>query len=122
MSDDDGWVESTEGELDWDLTEEAGYAGWEPPAHRRLAPAVRQVALWLMLIAILGSVLVVLFQTGRDRLQPDPTPTPVFFTATDAASRDGLVEGGSPGLRKEGAQPEPVLFFARPAPPARSDA
>jgi hypothetical protein len=109
MSDDDGWAESTEGELDWDLTEEAGYAGWEPPPHRRLGPAVRQIALWLMLIAILGSVLVVLFQTGRDRLQPDPTPTPVFFTSV------------APPVH-EGAQPEPVLFFARPAPPARSDA
>lgn len=119
MSDDDGWVESSEGELDWDLTEEAGYAGWEPPPHRRLAPAIRQIALWLMLIAILGSALVVLFQTGRSRLQPDPTPTPVFFTAADAASRGPLAEGvPARGLREERAQPEPVLFFARPAPRA----
>jgi hypothetical protein len=114
MTEDDGWVESTEGELDWDLTEEAGYAGWDPPPHRKLGPAVRQVALWLMLIAILGSVLVVLLQTGRSRLQPDPTPTPVFFTSSAPASVAAPAD--------EGAQPEPVLFFARPAPPARSDA
>jgi len=119
MSDDEGWVESTEGELDWDLTEEAGYAGWDPPPQRRLAPAIRQVALWLMLIAILGSVLVVLFETGRSRRQPDPTPTPVFFTALGTASSDPPAEGvPAPGRREERAQPEPVLFFARPAPPA----
>ena len=34
MSDDEGWADSTEGELDWDLTEEAGYAGWEPAGAR----------------------------------------------------------------------------------------
>ena len=28
---DEEWVESTEGDLDPDLTEEAGYAGWDPP-------------------------------------------------------------------------------------------
>ncbi len=109
MSDDDRWVESTEGDLDWDLTEEAGYSDWEPPPHRRLGPFVRRLALWLMLIAILGSVLVVLLQTGRSRFEADPTPTPVFFTSI------------APPMY-EGAQPEPVLLFARPAPPARSDA
>ena len=102
---DDRWTESTEGDLDWDLTEEAGYGAWEPPAHRRLGPFVRRVALWMMLIAIVGSVMAVLFQAGRDRLAPDPTPTPVFFTRP-----------------VEGAQPDAVLFFARPAPEARSDA
>lgn len=30
----DDWRESTEGDLDPDLTEEAGYAGWEPPSRR----------------------------------------------------------------------------------------
>ncbi len=34
MSPDDGWEYSTEGDHDPDLTEEAGYSGWEPP--RRL--------------------------------------------------------------------------------------
>ncbi len=106
---DDGWVESDEGDLDWDLTEEAGYGAWEPPAHRKLAPFVRRLALWLMLIAILGSVMVVLLQTGRGRLEAQPTPTPVFFTSTVP-------------LADEGAQPEPVLFFARPEPYAPFDA
>ncbi len=34
MPDDDGWEYSTEGDRDPDLTEEAGYSGWEP--RRRL--------------------------------------------------------------------------------------
>ena len=31
MPGDDGWEYSTEGDRDADLTEEAGYSGWEPP-------------------------------------------------------------------------------------------
>ena len=31
---DEDWLESTEGDLDPDLTEEAGYGYWEPPRHR----------------------------------------------------------------------------------------
>lgn len=30
MPEDDGWEYSTEGDRDPDLTEEAGYSGWEP--------------------------------------------------------------------------------------------
>jgi hypothetical protein len=53
---DDGWRVSTEGDLDPDLTEEAGYAGWEPP-RRRWGPLLLKVALALLLLAMILGVL-----------------------------------------------------------------
>ena len=53
---DPGWIESTEGDLDRDLTDEAGsrLEDWDqPPRTRRTAIAVRVVAL-VLLVAILG--------------------------------------------------------------------
>jgi len=47
----DDWIESTEGDLDPDLTEEAGYAYWDPP-RRRWAPLVMRGALVLMLLVL----------------------------------------------------------------------
>ena len=58
---DDGWRTSTEGDLDPDLTEEAGYSGWEPPRRRGLSTLFR-FALALVLACILGSALFVLLR------------------------------------------------------------
>ena len=57
MSDDDGWEYSTEGDLDPDLTEEAGYAYWDPPRHRAWGPVVMKFGLWIVLVSFLGSIL-----------------------------------------------------------------
>ena len=55
MSNDD-WLESTEGDLDPDLTEETGYAYWDPP-RRRWVPLVTRAGLVLLLAAlVLASV------------------------------------------------------------------
>jgi len=51
--DEGGWVESTEGDLDYDLTEEAGWGGdWEP---RDRAP-MWGLARVLFALALLGMV------------------------------------------------------------------
>ncbi len=50
-----GWTESTEGDLDPDLTEEAGYAA-EAPSRSWMRPLFQGFAV-LALIAILGSVI-----------------------------------------------------------------
>lgn len=55
MTNDDGWEFSTEGELDPDLTEEAGYAGWEPP-DRSWAPIVARALGALVLLALILGV------------------------------------------------------------------
>ncbi len=54
MSDGD-WIESSEGDLDPDLTEEAGYAYWDPP-HRAWGAVLLRVIMAIVLIALLGSV------------------------------------------------------------------
>lgn len=56
---DDGWLESTEGDLDPDLTEEAGYAHWDPPRHRAWTPALLRIAMAVVLVLLVGSVLLV---------------------------------------------------------------
>lgn len=56
---DDGWAHSTEGDLDPDLTEEAGYSGWEPPQRGGWSLALR-IATAALLLAIAGSTLLVL--------------------------------------------------------------
>ena len=56
---DDDWTASTEGSLDPDLTEEAGYAWWDPPDRRRWRWVMRAMLL-ITLLAVLGSALIVL--------------------------------------------------------------
>ena len=55
MSDDE-WIESSEGDLDPDLTEEAGYAYWDPPRHRAWGGVVLRIVMAIVLVALLGSV------------------------------------------------------------------
>ncbi len=50
------WTESTEGDLDPDLTEEAGYAGWDAPSRSWLRPLLQGLAA-LTLLAFLGGVM-----------------------------------------------------------------
>jgi hypothetical protein len=56
---DDEWVTSTEGDLDPDLTEEAGYAGWDPP-DRSGWVLVQRLAMAFVLISIVGGALLIL--------------------------------------------------------------
>ena len=51
-----GWDESSEGDLDPDLTEEAGYAWWDPP-RRSWVPLALRVGIALALAAILAGVI-----------------------------------------------------------------
>ena len=50
-------VDSAEGDLDPDLTEEAGYAYWDPPARR-----------WLRWVIVGATLLVVISFTGASLL------------------------------------------------------
>jgi hypothetical protein len=53
----DGWIESTEGDLDPDLTEEAGYLAWDRPEPRsNWFPFVSKVVILLVVVALIGSV------------------------------------------------------------------
>ncbi|MCC6238586.1 MAG: hypothetical protein IT299_13580 [Dehalococcoidia bacterium] len=52
----EGWDYSTEGDLDPDLTEEAGYAEWDPPG-RRWGGLVLKVILVVVLIAMVAGML-----------------------------------------------------------------
>ena len=57
-SPDEQWIESTEGDLDPDLTEEAGYAGWEPSRSQAWWPALaRWVGLAVLAALVLSVVL-----------------------------------------------------------------
>ena len=53
---DDGWRRSTEGDLDPDLTAEAGYADWDPPDRSRL-PSFLRIVMALVLAAFVGGLL-----------------------------------------------------------------
>jgi len=55
------WHESTEGDLDPDLTEEAGYGAWDPPSRQWLPIALRLFGL-LALVAMLGTVAITLIR------------------------------------------------------------
>ena len=57
MGDDDQWEFSREGDLDPDLTEEAGYSDWEPPRRRVLAIVLSLVTLLLIVALVLPVVL-----------------------------------------------------------------
>ena len=54
------WRESTEGDLDPDLTEEAGYAGWDPPRRRGWGALYRLALLVALLVMGAGVVLALL--------------------------------------------------------------
>lgn len=56
---DDGWLESTEGDLDPDLTEEAGYS-WDAPERSLLTTAVRIVTLTVLIVLVASIVLPVI--------------------------------------------------------------
>jgi hypothetical protein len=51
------WEESTEGDLDPDLTEEAGYGQWDPPSRAWLPLFLRLFGM-LALLAMLGTVVI----------------------------------------------------------------
>lgn len=54
---DDGWLESTEGDLDPDLTEEAGYSWDAPERSTLLSTTLRLVTLALVVVLIASIVL-----------------------------------------------------------------
>lgn len=54
------WRESTEGDLDPDLTEEAGYAGWDAPQRRGWGALYRLGLIITLLVVGAGALLVLL--------------------------------------------------------------
>jgi hypothetical protein len=58
---DDEWVISSEGDLDPDLTEEAGYSNWEP-RDRSLWMVVARIALILVLASMGASAFLFLLR------------------------------------------------------------
>ena len=54
MSKDD-WIESSEGDIAPDLTEEAGYAYWEPPQHRAWGPVLLRIGIVFVLVLLVSS-------------------------------------------------------------------
>ena len=73
----DGWEESTEGDLDPDLTEEAGYAWWDPP-RRSWVPIALRVGMALALLALLATAVMPLLSGRAPRSTPPPTPAGGF--------------------------------------------
>lgn len=59
MDDEGPWRHSTEGDLDPDLTEEAGYAYWEPPKRAWLPLLLGIVAVLIALSLIAGAIVAV---------------------------------------------------------------
>ncbi|TAK77672.1 MAG: hypothetical protein EPO16_05040 [Dehalococcoidia bacterium] len=53
----DDWTESTEGDLDPDLAEEAPYSAWDPPPRDWVRPAL-QIFAALAMMALVGGALV----------------------------------------------------------------
>lgn len=53
---DDGWQYSTEGDLDPDLVEEAGYSSWSPP-DRRWQSILLRISIALVLVCFLVALL-----------------------------------------------------------------
>lgn len=53
----DDWTESSEGDLDPDLAEEAPYSAWDPPSRGWVRPALQAFAV-IALLALLGGALV----------------------------------------------------------------
>jgi len=84
---DDGWLESSEGDLDPDLTEEAGYGEWDPPRRGWMLPVWRVLAV-LLLIALLGGTLMVVLRSSTSPQPPQRLPQ-------QQGSRTRLVPGAS---------------------------
>jgi hypothetical protein len=59
MRQDNDWEESTEGDLDPDLTEEAGYSGWDPPDRSSWA-VIQRLLMLATLLSIVGGALLIL--------------------------------------------------------------
>lgn len=58
----DGWIESTEGDLDPELTEEAGYLAWDPPERRNnWLPILWKLAALSLIVALIGTVVLPAF-------------------------------------------------------------
>lgn len=55
----DQWTESTEGDLDPDLAEEAPYSAWDAPSRGWVRPALQTLAA-LALLAFLGGAILTL--------------------------------------------------------------
>ena len=53
----DDWKYSTEGDLDPDLTEEAGYAYWDPPTRRFWTPTVLRIGAALVIVLLVGGLI-----------------------------------------------------------------
>jgi len=53
----DDWEYSTEGDLDPDLTEEAGYAYWDPPTRRFWTPTVLRIVAALAIVLLVGGLI-----------------------------------------------------------------
>ena len=53
----DEWEYSTEGDLDPDLTEEAGYAYWDPPTRRFWNPTLLRVVAALAIMLLVGGLI-----------------------------------------------------------------
>jgi hypothetical protein len=61
VDEDDGWDYSSEGDLDPDLAEEAGYAGWDSP--RRVGwPLLYKATMAALLAALLFPILLLLLR------------------------------------------------------------
>ncbi|RLT27783.1 MAG: hypothetical protein DWI48_02420 [Chloroflexi bacterium] len=58
---DNDWRYSSEGDLDPDLTEEAGYSGWDPP-RRRGGSLMFRIVVAITLACIVGGALSVLMR------------------------------------------------------------
>ncbi|MEX2228746.1 MAG: hypothetical protein WEB13_03810 [Dehalococcoidia bacterium] len=58
MTREDDWEYSTEGDLDPDLTEEAGYAAWDPPARRWAPLAARALGALVLAAFLIGAIAV----------------------------------------------------------------
>ncbi len=71
----DGWEYSEEGDLDPDLTDEAGYREWQQP-DRRWAGSLFRIVTTLLLIALIGSVLVSVLSGRRSSSPPEQVPNP----------------------------------------------
>lgn len=52
---DDGWLESTEGDLDPDLTEEAGYS-WDAPERGTLLTTTVRIVTFTLLVVLVASI------------------------------------------------------------------
>ena len=56
----DDWIESHEGSLDPDLTEEAGYAYWDPPKRTFWRRAFRGLLVLTFALLVGGTLMVLL--------------------------------------------------------------